>query len=282
MPRYILVILAVLFWASPAFGSSGEPPQLQQPQLQRPLTSPPETPKQATLDLQQRDLAAQVSMAKWAKWGLGVSVVQGLASAAGLIFIWLSLRESRRATTQSSRAAAAAEAAIRDSRETALRLQRPYVVLRERAMDWLWHVPHPDVLEDWRLTLVITNTGQTPAYEAKGWVVLKITSKDEVLTYEQLEAEESRHGTFGMIGPQQSMHSTAVMSWKSILAAQEEGKAIYYYARYRYTGLEPEVFHEIRICERIYVYGDPSKADCTFSFELTSWFNEEVRHPRQP
>ena len=112
------------------------------------------------------DLQAQQDMARWA---LGLLVLSGVGLAvttAGVIYVALTFRETRRMVGEASRSNAAAEAATAISRDTLELMRqttqtelRPYLVLTfAGAIQLASGMPV-------RATVTVKNVGKTPAYK---------------------------------------------------------------------------------------------------------------------
>jgi uncharacterized protein (UPF0333 family) len=136
----------------------------------------------------EHDLAAQRSMALWAGAMFWATVAATVATAIGIFFVWLNLREARKATEAAIAAAKTAHDAVEVSRLTAQRELRAYINLKSA------HIvigPDEGTLTDLTLDIIFQNVGQTPAHGAEILVELTILG----------ERRPSTQRTHGPVGP---------------------------------------------------------------------------------
>lgn len=125
------------------------------------------------------DLAAQEGMFRWARYMTAVSALGAIVTGGGIIFVWLNLREARKAT-------AAATSTLMHAKETSRVELRAYITVEPDGVNKLWNVS--------RMIghVVVRNVGKLPAHNVSVYVRMEIRDRDDIA--------ENRSRDFGAEG----------------------------------------------------------------------------------
>ncbi|WP_415013724.1 hypothetical protein [Brevundimonas sp.] len=120
----------------------------------------------ADAEREQRDLDAQEDMAIWAQAMFWTALAQALLSAAGIVLIYITFRETRRAANS-------AEEIVDVTRRSAERQMRAYLSIRRVQIEDFKVGEYPKV------TIDLRNTGQTPAKRISARIDMRRSNKWE-------------------------------------------------------------------------------------------------------
>jgi hypothetical protein len=150
-----------------------------------------------------RDLKAQEEMAFWAKLMFFAAGVEACLTGIGVFLVWRTLLHTKRAADAAQDAVSEASAATASAAETAKRQLRAYVFAENVRIHEvkIGHIP--------KVTIVVKNTGQTPAYDltgnfGMGFFDFPFVNLPELPTAKELSKIA--------IGPQASVNHSAALS----------------------------------------------------------------------
>jgi hypothetical protein len=121
---------------------------------------------------EKEDLEAQQEMALWAKAMFFATLISAVVSVGATVLLYLTLKQSRRATFAALRAAVAGRQSVRVANQSAEKQLRAYINIIDAAASW--KEEPPDVtMKIVRVQVNFRNSGSTPAHNVTSWMVAR-------------------------------------------------------------------------------------------------------------
>lgn len=150
---------------------------------------------------EQDDLEAQQDMAFWAKAMFFATLIGAAVSSFATWLLYLTLKQSRRATFAALRAAVAGRQSVRVANNSAEKQLRAYALVKSVIVERR-HFGHEVV------TVHIHNFGQTPARDLEYWINVNSATRGLIGEVPINATVNSEPNNVGVVGPRDDFHAS--------------------------------------------------------------------------
>lgn len=194
-------------------------------------------------DRKQRDLNAQEGMAKWAKWMFWAAAAQAILAGIGIVLIWITFQETRRAA---------------DSAEALVKADRAWMTFHERVQIrstgvLIDNVDHGPAI---MLSLKWINCGRSPAREVALTIRHAFIEPDADVPVFAAPRPEAKHGLIGPGHPPQTANIDILEHSNEWRRFRQQELRLIVYSKIWYADIYSPAEHWTEVCAELRYLAD--------------------------